>query len=320
MIKNLLIALFAIGTLAGAAASSFLYLRYSSSRPIMRVGPDSITRKEFQERLEYTAGKPILNKIVYHKIILQAAQKAGVMATSADVDARIADIERRTPAVLEPAKHDPVKMADMRQDMLSDISFENLRIKTVNLSDGEIAAFYNQNKNLFGVPAQAQTTLVVAQNSTDADNAKGLLAQGIKPETIARQPRLAVVGINGFQINQNQIPPELADRLNKAVFSMREGDIVAVPAGTNFLVIRLNKRAVSGVPPLSSIRPLVSRMAKLAQAPPQDAFLAKLYKDAGVVFEVGKYSDYFADVQAKADEKPALNAPAAKNPAPAPAK
>ena len=173
MIKNLLIVLFAIGTLAGAAASSFLYLRYSSSRPIMRVGGDVITRKEFQERVEYAAGKPVLNKIVYHKIILQSAKKAGVLANDKDVDARIADIDRRTPGVLEAARRDPIKMAEMRGDMLSDISFENLRIKSVNLSDAEIKTFYDQNKNLFGVPDQAQTTLVVAQNSVDAETAKG---------------------------------------------------------------------------------------------------------------------------------------------------
>lgn len=307
MIKNILIAVFAIGTLAGVTASSFLYMRYSSSRPIMRIGSEAITRKEFEERVEYVAGKAILNKLAYHKMIMQAAQKANVVPSSKEVDERIALIERRTPTVLEAAKHDTVKMNDLRQDILSDLAFENLRVKEVNLSDAQINDFYNKNKTGFGVPAQAQTTLVVTQNSVDAETAKGLLAQNIKPETIARQPRMAVVGVNGFQINPNQIPPELANRLNKAVFTMQEGDIAAFPAGNNFLVLRLNKRADAGVPSLDSIRPLVTRMAKLAVAPKPDVALAKLYKDAHVVFEVDKYSTYFSDIQAKMDEKAPLS-------------
>ena len=306
MIKNILIAVFAVGTLAGVASSSFLYLRYSSSRPIMRVGNEAITRKDFEERVEYAAGKAILTKMAYHKMIMQAAQKANAVPTEKDVDARIAEIERRTPAVLEEAKHNPVKMADLRQDILSDIAFENLRIKDVKLSDGDVAAYYAQNKAMFGVPAQAQTTVAVAQNSVDAETAKGLLSQGIKPETIARQPRLRVVGIDGFQINASQIPPELATRLNKAVFSMQEGDITSIPAGSSFLILRVNKRAVAGVPPLETVRPLVERMAKLGQAPPADVTLAKLYKDAPVVFEVDKYSAYFSDIQAKASENAPL--------------
>ncbi len=327
MIKNILIVLLALGTVIGLGTSAFLYQRFSSSRPIMTIGSDKVTRKEFEDQLEYENGKTILNKLAFRKIILQAAKKANVVPTEKEVDARIAEIERRQPTLLDAAKRDEAKMGELRQDIKSNLAFENLRIKDVKLAPGDVERFYAENKAAFGVPTQVQTTLVVARNGVDASTAKDLLAQNVKPEVIARTPRLSVVGLNGFEFNAAALPSGIAAQLQKTVFAMREGDTASIAAGPAFgnqfpdahIIVRLNKRAVAGVPPLPTVLPLATRMAKMAQAPAPDETLAKLYKDANVVFEMDKYSAYFSDVEERSRQQaPAPKKKVANNGASAP--
>ena len=117
--------------LAGALAGNFLqYQRYSTSRPLLRIGNDVVTRKAYQDKLEFAYGKPILNELVFQKILVDTATKQGVAPTEADIDARIKDITRRNSAALAEAERDPTKMAQVRQNLAANIALvrENARV------------------------------------------------------------------------------------------------------------------------------------------------------------------------------------------------
>lgn len=296
-----LLALVAVGSLA---ANVLLFQRYSTRRPLMRIGSEVITRKEFQDALEYQAGKAVLNKIAYAKIVMQAAKKAGVTPTDKDVDARIAEIERVNPALLAGAKQDVVKMQQMKQDIATDLALENLRVQGVTLSDAEVAAYYKQNAKQFALPAQARTTVVVAQNAVDAATAAELLRRDVKPDTIARQPRLSVVGVGGFSPDWSRLSPKTTQQLSSAVFKLKPGGVATVPLGKEFVVVKVSKQISAGVPALGNIKERVVRNAKLQKAPTPTAMLAKLYKDAGVTFEVDRYSSYFDEIRQLSEQSP----------------
>ena len=297
--KTAIIALLSLA-LIGALAGDFLqYQRYSSSRPILRIERDSISRKEYQDRLDFLYGKTVLNKLAYGKMIHAAAVKAGVAPTEKDIDARIGEMQRHNPQALGEAKRDPTRMLMLREDIASDIGFENLRLVGVTATDAEVQAFYDKNKAAFGLPEQVETTLVVAQNAVDAATAKGLLEQGMSPETISRQPRLRVVGRGGFTLPPD-LPPALSATLNQTVFHMKAGQVAIVPAGDSYLILRMNRENLPGTPPLDQIKPRVARLCKLAKAPPPEQTLAQVYRDSTVTFEVDKYAPFFSDIQAAA--------------------
>jgi hypothetical protein len=286
----------AAGSLVG---NWLLFQRYSTTRPILKMDGGAVSIKEYRDSLEYQFGKLVLTKMTMGKIVLNAAKKAGVAPTDKEVDARLADIQRRNPKQLEEARKDAIKMAELRRDLTTDIALENLTMKDVKLSEAEIRAFYNKNQSLFSVPTQSQTLIVLAQNSVDAATAASLMKQpNMTPAAIAStQPRLGVVGVN-VNPKWEELPASARARLANAVMTTPVGAVAKVPIENVTFVFRVDKRTGSGLVPYEKVHATAERMARLAKAPPREAVVARLYKDANVRFEIPRYAGYFDDIDA----------------------
>ena len=295
---------FVAGTLVAVSAVSLtanalLYMRWSPNRPLVKVGSAVITKSDYQGAVDYQTQGAVLKKMVFADLVTQAAARAGVTPTDADVDADIADAQRRNPQALSEANMDPAKMYQLRQDVATDLALENLRIQGVPAGDAEVAAFYAQHKAAFQLPAQVMTTTVATQSAVDAATAASLLRQGISRDVIARQQRLHVVGMDGFTINFQGLPPAVSQKITAIVFGMKPGDTQTVEVGPQYyLTFRANKRLANEVPPLAQIKDQVTRMVRLTKAPTPKAELAKLYQSAQPQFNVSKYAQYFSDLDA----------------------
>ena len=284
-------------TAASLTANALLYLRWSPNRSLVKVGNQVITKSDYQGAVDYQTQGTILKKMVFTDLVTQAAAKAGVTPTDADVDTRIADIERRNPQAMSEPHLDPAKMYQLRQDLAADLALENLRIQGITAGDAEVATFYAQHKSAFQLPTQVQTTTVATENAVDAAQAVSLLRQGISRDVIARQPRLHVVGMNGFNVDFQGLPPALSQKVTAVVFHMKPGDTQTVEVSPKYyLIFRANKRLENEVPPLAQIKNQVTRMVRLTKAPTPKAELAKLYQDAPPHFNVSRYADYFQDL------------------------
>ena len=283
-------------TAVSLTANALLYLRYSTSRPLVTVGNQVISKKQYQDALDYQTQGSVLKNLVLQDLINQAAAKAGVSPTDAEVAARIADIQRRAPQMLPGGGGDSAKMADFKDNLKTEMALENLRIQGVPLTDAEAADYYDRHKKDFALPTQVQTTMVVAGSAVDAAQATALLRQNIGVDVIARQPRLHVAGMNGFTVNTQALPPAINQKLSAAVFRMKPGDVQTVPVGNEFIVLRANKSSAQGIPPLAQIRPEVVRLAKLEKAVPAATEVAGLYQTAPPQFSVARYESYFSDL------------------------
>ncbi len=296
--KCFTVRLLAVIAVLSLTANVFLYFRYSTSRPVVTLGGQSISRKQFQDVLESQAGQPVLSKMVFESLVTQAAAKANLTPTPQDIQARIDAIQRRAPQVLTPYSQDPVKMAQFRHDLGTSIALENLRMQGVAVSPAALSAYYAAHNADFGLPAQWKTTTVVADNAVDAQTAADALRQGDPPDVLARQPRLRVVGVGGYNPNiQTAVSPATYQQVNTFLKSAKVGDVKIFPAGTYSVIFRLTQKSAGTVPPLSQIKDQVERAACLALAPSQDAELAKLYQAAHPLFTSDKYAAYFASAQ-----------------------
>ncbi len=274
-----------------------LYLRYSSSRPLVTVGSDVITKKQFQDQLEHDDGQPILTKLVFTALVSQAAARAGVLPTDADIADRLKAIGRQAPQVLAPYAQDTGKMAQFRQDLATSMALENLRIQDVALSPAQIADFYARHKAEFGLPQQTLTTTVVTQNTVDAAIAADLLRQNDPPDVVGRQPRLRVVGINGYNPDLQTLPPAVKQQTTDWAQAASAGAVKTFQAGAYFLTFRVTGKRPSVIPPLSQVRGEVERAARLERAPSEPEELARLYQSAKPSFNSDKYAAYFASVE-----------------------
>ena len=292
--------LLAVIALVSLTANVLAYFRYSTSRPLVTVGGEVITRKQYQDQLEHQAGQEVLNKLVFTKLVAQAAARANVTPSAKDVDERLAAIQRHSPQILAPYVGDETKMAEFREDLGTDIALENLRIKDVALSPTDVAAFYARHKAEFALPQQFKTATVVTGNAVDAATAEDLLRQHQPFDVIGRQPRLGVVGVNGYNPPLDSMLSTAAKRQVSAyVQHAPVGGVKTFREGSSFLTFQVLKSSPAVVPPLAQIRDEVERTARLAQAPsPQDE-MARLYQAGPPKFQYDpdKYSGFFSAVQ-----------------------
>ena len=293
---------FSARVLAVVATSSLIgnivqHLHYSTSRPLVTVGGQVVTKKEYLDQLEHQAGQQVLNKIVFDKLVAQAAARNGVMPTTQDVDAQVKEIERRSPQLLAPYAQDPVKMAEVRQELQTTMALENLRIKDVALTPAQVVAYYAKNKAKFALPQQVQATTVVTQNPVDTATATDLLSQKTPSDVIARQPGLHVVGVGGFNPDLAALPLALKQQVSDFVQKAKVGQIRTFRDGAYYMTFQITKENGANLPPLGQIRSQVERQARLEHAPNPQAEMARLFQASKPVFNSDKYAAYFDTFQ-----------------------
>ncbi len=294
--KKFAVPLMAVITVAALLSTLLTYLRWAPRRPLVTVGDKVISKYDYQTALDKQAGKTVLNKLVYTALVRQAATKAGVLPTDKDVDARLADLSRRNPQVAAQA-NDAANGPGFRDDLLTDLALENLRVRNVSASDAEVQAFYSSHKAAFTLPSQVQTTMVVTKYRNDSVTAEHLLQQNVSPDVIARQPRLQVAGVNGFNVNMAALPPAVRENVGKTVLAMKTNQVKTLPVGSFFLTFKVKKSDAASTPPLSQIHDLVARQVKLLKADSPQATIASLYQQSQPKFAVEKYAAFFSDVQ-----------------------
>ena len=237
------------------------------------------------------------------------------MPTDKDVETRIEDIERRSPQALNPYSFDPEKMAQFREDLKATIALDNLRIKNIAVSPADLAAFYAKHQAQFALPQQVKTMTVVTRNKVDADSAADLLRQNEPPDVIARQPRLSVVGINGYNPDlQASLSPAFKQQFASFVQKSNVGDVQTFQEGSYFLTFRVSQNSHAVSPPLEQIRDQVERAARLAQAPSPQEEMARLYQATKPKFNYNadKYAGYLRTLTSTRSTAAAKKLPASR--------
>ena len=296
--RSFTVGLLAIVAVLSLTCNVFLYLRYSSSRPLVTVGKDVITKKQFQDQLERQAGQDVLSKMVFAKLVNQAAARQGVTPTPTDVDNQIKDIQRRSPQLLAPYNNDPAKVAELKQDIQTSLALENLRIKDgSHLTPAQVAEYYATHKAGFALPQQVQTATVVTQNSVSAQTAEDLLRQGTPLDVLARRPNMNVVGMNNFNPDLGHLPAPLGQQISAFVQKAHDGAIKTFSLkdkeGDHYLTFRVTNSSPATVPALAHILLAVQRQAALAYAPTPKVEIARLYHKANPTFSSDRYAAYF---------------------------
>ena len=265
-----------------------IYSRYSPARPLVTIGNRVIQRREYQADLDAAAGKSVLTNLVFSELIRQAATKAGIMPTPAQIDARLAVIARRGMPL--PASIDP---AHLRERIGLTLALENLRVEGIAASDAEIEDFYRKNAAQLAQPAQVQTILVLTPTEFEAQTATGLLAKGATSHEVAAQPDMRVDGENGFHLNLNTLPDAQGQKVRDTALAMQAGQIMTLPLGNVFLTIKCIQKNPQVQPPLSEVRDQVALMVKLGKAPSESVELARLYQANRPKFDIERYNIYF---------------------------
>ena len=174
----------------------------------------------------------VLRTLIDNEIMLQRAEKLGLMATDADVEAKFAEI--KAPFTQEEFQRQlasrKMTVEDMKAQLKRDLSVQKLFNKEItshiSISDRDVTDFYNTNKSSFNFPEpqiHLAQILVTPNPDPNVRNLKGDKAQN---EEQARKKIEMLVG----RIKQGEDFGQLAQNFSEdPTSSPSGGDLGFVP-------------------------------------------------------------------------------------------
>jgi peptidyl-prolyl cis-trans isomerase SurA len=126
-----------------------------NGRPVLYVDVDRTYKSQFPGKLRRLE---VLRSLIDNEIMLQRAEKAGLVATDADVEARLNEL--KTPYTKEEFDKQlqqwGLTLDELKARIRKDESVKKLFNKDItskiNISDADVAAFYNSNRGSFNLP------------------------------------------------------------------------------------------------------------------------------------------------------------------------
>jgi foldase protein PrsA len=161
------------GGLAAIILLAFLGYLFGKWFVVARVNGTAITRSEYVDELEKSAGKQVLESIATRTLIEQEASKKNVTVSNEELDAEIRKIESQLTAqgqnLDQVLSFQGLTRDGLREQIEIQKTVEKLVGNNVQVTDQEIEAFIEENPNL-------------ASAETDLDTLKGQAREQLKQQ------------------------------------------------------------------------------------------------------------------------------------------
>src|SRR5580704_562007 len=174
----------------------------------------------------------VLRALVDSEIMLQRAEKLGLMATDADVESKFAEL--KAPYTQEEFQRQlastKMTVEDMKQQLKRDLSVQKLFLKEItshiSISDRDVTDFYNTNKSSFNFPEPQIHLAQILVTPNPDPNVRNLKSDKAQNEEQARKKIDMLVA----RLKQGEDFAQLAQNFSEETTSAPNGgDLGFVP-------------------------------------------------------------------------------------------
>lgn len=274
-----------VGLLIAGGAVGVVKLR--SERPIVVINGEKITRSRFLAELEATQGAGVLRRMIQEKLVLQAAQKQGLMPTPAQVQAELTRLRQAEPDLDRQLRLSGKTEADMENDIRGRLAAANLMAAGVKLPDADVKKLWAAHQQQFNRPEARKVSMILAKTADVGDKARRSLAAGASAEFVAQNPGMALPGGQSvILLYPRQLPPVLA----KQVFAMKPGDVSPVLSlGRYFTVIKVLEKIPAEHKSFDEVKDRLALVLKLQKGQTEPEMIQTLQKEAKIEFKSDRY-------------------------------
>lgn len=294
-VRSLLLALTLILMLGSFA---FLHAQEESD-VVVTVNGHAIDRATFYSALEgfmldgEPLGRIVLQQLISEALVAEANAQFDLGVTDAMVDEEFELIRARYgdafDYVLQQIGLTPERL---RHELRLSLILDRLLLKDVQVSDEDVRAFYEENKDLFFQPELFRPLQIRVATEEEAESILEQLANGASFEALREELSLDKSDMGPFSQFDN-IPPVLKETL----FALQVGEVsppIALDGG--YYLIRLEEIIPARDQSFEEVADEIRQHLLYEQAPSVDEVLEKLWLDADIEVQWDRYRNIVAAV------------------------
>ncbi|MBI5833053.1 MAG: peptidyl-prolyl cis-trans isomerase [Armatimonadetes bacterium] len=331
------------------AAGLILGLNGCSS-VVARVNGQDITRADFHKELEQKAGLQVLRDMILNKMVLERAKAEGCLPDPKEVQARFDKLKADRFKGDEKQLRDYMKATGQDDKTIlaqlqTDLAVFKLRAKGLDLSDGKLQAFFNENRTkLFDKPERVSFRQIVVPSADVAAKviAEANSSQEVFQSLVAKYSLDEQTKENGGlveEIDLATLPPAVKP-LSEALAKLKENQVCQTPIKiqNSYIVVKLTARHAAEKADFAKIKEEVKEQFIALNGKKPEQVLAECGKGAQVVVLEERFKSSLeamfsagggapgapanvpGDVQKNIEKAPEMTGPTRTDDLPAPAK
>lgn len=236
-----------------------------------------ITREAFYGRLEQEAGELVLDQMISEAVVSQA----DVHVSDDEIAQELAQIQESYPsheAYLEELARYGLTEERLKEELRLNLILKKLSREGITVSDEEIAAFFEENREALGTPERLLVRHILLGTEEEAKAIIEQLKEGADFAELARTKSLDTAsGAEGGLVGYITEEAPIVTSFKTAAFQLDEGEVsepVASPFGWH--VIRVDERKEAEEATLESSRELIREILLDEKARPVGEIIAEL--------------------------------------------
>lgn len=213
------------------------------------VGSATISQADWINQLKQKYGQQVLDDMIDREVVFQEAKRLGLAIDPKRIDDEVAKIresygpEQNFQAALkEQAGTD---LDALRQEITYQLLLQELATKDVVISEEEMLTQYNNYKDRYAKPMQANVWQIVVSSQTEAKQVLRELKAGANFSTLAKERSIDnLTAANGGELGWvSSTDRDLPDNVKETIAAISPGeDSNPIPVDGQYVIIRVLER------------------------------------------------------------------------------
>lgn len=151
---------------------------------VATVGKGEITRQEWLNELESRYGKDVLRDMIDQKVIKEMAAKYNIKVSEEDVEREYRILQT---TYSSPSENKKTTEKKWKEHIRNSLLQEEILTRDVKVSDKEMKAYFENNKELFTIPTAYHLSHIIVNSNNEAEKAIKELSQGSSFSALAME-------------------------------------------------------------------------------------------------------------------------------------
>jgi len=231
--------------------------RAGSAEAVATVNGVKITKDELFDEMAAYGGSSVLDDLIRQEVIRQAVEEAGKTASDEEVQARMekfAEPYGSMDAFLAEIAYYGYSEEMLREQVATQIKIEKIIGADVAVTDEEIAAYFEENKDSFDQPETVRASHILVETREEAESLLKQLEAGADFAELAAEHTLDEMTKESGGDVGDFARGEVEEGFEETAFGLEIGETAIAETSYGFHVVRVTDKSAAQEATLESAR------------------------------------------------------------------